>query len=78
MSENTITSNVTPLFLPLFQKALRPYAADLPVETYRRYANGLLPKAVRLIVENPELAEALAADARTLAAQRKAELLITE
>lgn len=57
-----------PLPLPHFQKALRPYAADLPLETYRRYANGYLPKAVRLIAEHPELAEALAADARALAA----------
>lgn len=59
--------NVIPLHLPRFQKALRPFAADLPLETYRRYANGQLPRAVRLIVENPELAEALAADARELA-----------
>jgi hypothetical protein len=56
-----------PLHLPRFQKALRPFAADLPLETYRRYANGFLPRAVRLIVEHPELAEALAADARDLA-----------
>jgi hypothetical protein len=62
-------TEITPLHLPRFQKALRPFAADLPLETYRRYAMGLLPKAVRLIVENPELAEALAADARERAAQ---------
>lgn len=68
MSEDKDTE-ITPLSLPKFQKALRPYAADLPLETYRRYANGLLPKAVRLIVEHPELAEALAEDARALAAQ---------
>ena len=57
-------TEITPLHLPRFQKALRPYAADLPLETYRRYANGMLPKAVRFIVEHPDLIEALAADAR--------------
>lgn len=61
------------LHLPRFQKALRPFAADLPLETYRRYAIGLLPKAVRLIVEHPELAEALAADARERAEQTTSE-----
>lgn len=64
---------LAPLNLPRFTKALRPFAADLPLETYRRYANGLLPRAVRLIVEHPELAEALAADARELAELRCAE-----
>jgi hypothetical protein len=63
MSDDKDTE-ITPLVLPRFQKALRPYAADLPLETYRRYANGLLPKAVRFIVEHPELLEALVADAR--------------
>ena len=62
-------TELAPLHLPRFAKALRPFAADLPLETYRRYVNGLLPKAVRLIVEHPELAEALAADARALAAE---------
>lgn len=66
---NENDTELAPLHLPRFTKALRPFAADLPLETYRRYANGLLPKAVRLIVEHPELAEALAADARERAAQ---------
>jgi hypothetical protein len=57
------------ILLPRFQKALRPFAADLPLETYRRYANGFFPKAVQLIALNLELAEALAADARELASQ---------
>lgn len=59
-------TEVTPLRLPQFAKALRPYAADLPLETYRRYANGLLPKAVRFIIEHPDLLEALTRDAQEL------------
>lgn len=55
-----VTESDPPIELPEFREALRPYAADLPVNTYWRYANGHLPKALRFLAEHPDLAEAFA------------------
>jgi hypothetical protein len=57
------------LYLPRFQAAIKPFAAK-GNGTYWRYANGLLPAFGRWMVEHPEIAEALAADARALQTQR--------
>lgn len=57
--------------LPRFKKALEPFAKKLPTVTHWRYSNGILPPPFgALLVENPELAEALAADAHDLAQRR--------
>jgi hypothetical protein len=59
------------LHLPRFKKALAPFAKKLPVGTYWRYSNGILPPPFgKLLLDNPELAEALAEDARALSAER--------
>jgi hypothetical protein len=53
--------------LPRFRTALAKHAKTLPSGTFWRYSNGILPPPFgSLLVENPELAEALAADAREL------------
>lgn len=53
--------------LPKFRAALTAAAPQLPLATYWRYMNGLLPSFGKLLMDNPALAEALAADARALA-----------
>lgn len=62
--------------LARFREALMAHAGKLPIATYWRYTNGLLPAFGRFIVERPELARALAADAEELAKQRKEGLPI--
>lgn len=62
------------LQLPRFKKELAKYAKDLPSGTYWRYSNGILPPPFgALLVNNPELAAALAADAAELAQQPSVE-----
>lgn len=57
--------------LPRFRAALANFAKELPSGTYWRYSNGILPPPFgTLLVDNPELAEALAADARELEQRR--------
>jgi hypothetical protein len=57
--------------LPRFKQALKKFAKELPVGTHWRYSNGMLPPPLGpLLIENPELAEALAADAQDLAQRR--------
>jgi hypothetical protein len=57
--------------LPRFKKEMKKFAKVLPVGTHWRYSNGILPPPFgQLLVENPELALALAADAADLAKQR--------
>jgi|WetSurMetagenome_2_1015567.scaffolds.fasta_scaffold1543683_1 hypothetical protein len=53
-----------------FQQALKNYPKSLTAGTYWRYVNGLLPAFGTFIVNNPELAEALARDARRIANKR--------
>jgi hypothetical protein len=54
--------------LPRFKQALKPFAKKLPVGTYWRYSNGILPPPFgTLLVEHPELAEALAEDVKEIA-----------
>ena len=53
--------------LPEFQEELKNHTKSLTAGTYWRYVNGLLPAFGKFIVSNPELAEALARDARKLA-----------
>jgi hypothetical protein len=53
--------------LPRFKKELAKHAKSLPSGTYWRYSNGMLPPPLgMLLVNNPDLAEALAEDARAL------------
>lgn len=56
---------------PRFKEAIKPYAKKLPTATYWRYANGQLPTFGRLLMDHPDLIDALAADARVLKEQRK-------
>lgn len=56
--------------LSRFKKALKPHANKLPSGTLSRYSNGKLPGFGRLLLENPELALALAEDAASLAQER--------
>lgn len=59
--------------LPKFKKAMAAYEHLLPGGTYWRYRNGILPPPFgKLLIENPELAEALAADVRALAGADRA------
>jgi hypothetical protein len=57
------------LSLPRFQEAMRRYKNQPSDATYWRYLVGQVPPAIRFIVERPELAAALAADAQALADQ---------
>jgi hypothetical protein len=60
--------------LPRFQQAIRETRPDLPNDTYKRYRNGRLPRAfVRLLIQRPDLAEALCADIRDQATISKSE-----
>jgi hypothetical protein len=63
-------SEETKYELPRFQKALKAHSKILSAGTYWRYMNGLIPAFGQLIVDDPELAEALAADAQDLAQRR--------
>jgi hypothetical protein len=57
--------------LPKFKKAMEGFAKKLPTGTPWRYSNGMLPPPLGpLLIENPELAVALAEDALALAKQR--------
>lgn len=57
--------------LPRFRKALAAHSRNLPAGTYWRYSNGILPPPFgQLLVNNPELARALADDAAALATER--------
>lgn len=57
--------------LPNWKRALAKYADSLPSGTYWRYLNGLLPAPLGpLLLSDPELAAALAADAAALQAQQ--------
>lgn len=57
--------------LPRFKKAMAAHEDALPGGTYWRYRNGILPPPFgQLLIENPDLALALAADAADLAKQR--------
>jgi hypothetical protein len=58
------------IHVPRFQEALRAHSKSLSTGTYWRYLNGMLPAFGQFIVSRPELAEALAEDARALSAER--------
>jgi hypothetical protein len=62
-----------PIDLPRFTAAVRQLSDRLATGTFWRYTNGLLPGFGRFIVERPELARALAADAEELAKRRSEE-----
>lgn len=56
--------------LPRFKKALEKFSKMLPTGTHWRYSNGFLPPPFGpLLVEHPELAQALAEDAQALASK---------
>ena len=57
------------IHLPRFQAAMRLYKNQPSDATYWRYLVGLMPPVIKFIVERPELAAALAADAHDLAKQ---------
>ena len=58
--------------LPNFQEVMRRRYTSQPSDaTYWRWCNGIVPPQIRFLVERPDLAEALAADARALANQRE-------
>ena len=49
--------------LPRFQQAMKDTPPNLPLDTYKRYSAGRLPRAfVRLLIQRPDLAAALCAD----------------
>jgi hypothetical protein len=53
--------------LPRFRQALKAHEKELQAGTYWRYRNGMLPPPLgHLLVNNPDLAQALADDARDL------------
>jgi len=57
--------------LPRFKKALAAFSKRLPSGTFWRYSNGHLPPPLGpLLLENPELAIALAEDVVELAKSR--------
>jgi hypothetical protein len=58
-----------PYQLPRFQEALKAHSKAISSGTYWRYMNGLLPAFGALLVERPELAQALAEDALDRATQ---------
>jgi hypothetical protein len=59
------------LHLPRFKRELAKHAKGLPSGTYWRHSNGILPPPFgQLLLDNPELAEALAEDARAMRAER--------
>lgn len=61
------------LDLPLFKEQLNHLPADaLSQATRWRYSNGNLPRILLLLIEQPKLMTALAADAEALAANRDA------
>jgi hypothetical protein len=55
-----------------FTRALESHKVDLGYNQFWRYKSGRLPRILRWLVERPELAEALAADARALAGSERA------
>jgi hypothetical protein len=58
--------------LPRFSKALETARSSLPANTHWRYSRGLLPRRfIRLLIDWPELAQALAEDVATLAQRRR-------
>ncbi len=58
--------------LPRFKAALELFAKKLPPVTHWRYRNGILPPPFgNLLIENPELALALAADAVALSKAKR-------
>jgi len=57
-----------------FSKALDAHKEELGYNQLWRYKTGRLPKVLRWIAERPELAAALAEDARALAATEEAML----
>jgi hypothetical protein len=60
------------LSLPRFQEALQRYKHQPSVATFWRWSVGIVPPQFRFLVEHPDVAEALAADARALAEQQAA------
>lgn len=63
------------LSLPRFRDALRRYPYAPSDATYWRWSVGIVPSALRFLIERPELLEALAADARALTEQASAEAI---
>ena len=54
------------LDLPHFREAIRPYVRDVSPATFYRYLNGDLPPFARWLIARPDIAQALADDARAL------------
>lgn len=57
--------------LPKFTAELSHHKGQLDYATYWRYRNGKLPKLLMWLVDRPDLAEALAEDARARMAERE-------
>lgn len=54
------------LTLPRFQEALRRYPDQPSDATSWRWRVGMVPPAIRFLIDRPDLIEALAADAREI------------
>jgi hypothetical protein len=58
------------MVLTRFSEALERHKAEIDYTQYWRYKGGRLPRLLLWLAKNPELAEALAEDARALSAER--------
>ncbi len=63
------------LSLPKFQEAMRRYPDQPSDATSWRWRSGIVPPAIRFLIDRPDLLEALTADARALAAEREPEAI---
>lgn len=66
-----MSDETSKLHLPHFSGAMKQYAEQPSSATYWRWRNGIVPDIVQFIVDRPDLAEALAKDARERAAQQQ-------
>jgi hypothetical protein len=60
------------MVLTKFAEALELHKGEINPTQYWRYKGGRLPRLLLWLAKNPELAEALAADARALAGSERA------
>lgn len=58
------------LTLPRFQEALRRYPDQPSDATSWRWRSGIIPPAIRFLIDRPDLLEALSEDAKALEAER--------
>lgn len=58
------------LTLPRFQEALRRYPDQPSDATSWRWRSGIIPPAIRFLIDRPDLLEALSQDAKALEEER--------